>query len=90
MGSTNLARGGLSATLVAREVGIKSIAVPELNAWGLVGTRPFRSPHPTISDARLIEGEANLRPGEVSLGHNGVLFLDEVPEFQRTVLEVMR
>jgi len=69
---------------------IHSVAGVLDSAAGLVAQRPFRSPHHTISDAGLIGGGIVPRPGEVSLAHNGLLFLDELPEFPRNVLEVMR
>ncbi len=69
---------------------IHSVAGVLDSSAGLVTQRPFRAPHHTISDAGLIGGGAVPRPGEVSLAHNGLLFLDELPEFPRNVLEVMR
>jgi len=57
---------------------------------GLIAQRPFRSPHHTISNVALVGGGSYPQPGEISLSHNGVLFLDELPEFKREVLEVMR
>ncbi len=69
---------------------IHSVAGMLPSGKGLIGTRPFRSPHHTISDAGLIGGGTMPKPGEVSLAHNGVLFLDELPEFKKNVLEVMR
>ncbi len=64
--------------------------VGKLKQHGLMHERPFRSPHHTISDVALVGGGTYPQPGEISLSHNGVLFLDELPEFKRSVLEVMR
>ncbi|HCN83531.1 MAG TPA: magnesium chelatase, partial [Sphingobacteriaceae bacterium] len=69
---------------------IHSVAGKLAAADSLMTIRPFRSPHHTISDVALVGGGMNPQPGEISLAHNGVLFLDELPEFKRTVLEVMR
>mgnify|MGYP005840976305 CR=1 FL=1 len=69
---------------------IHSVAGVMEDGEGIIATRPFRSPHHTISDAALVGGGRIPRPGEVSLAHHGVLFLDELPEFKKNVLEVMR
>lgn len=69
---------------------IHSVAGKTDKNTALMPRRPFRSPHHTISDVALVGGGAFPQPGEISLAHNGVLFLDELPEFKRTVLEVMR
>jgi len=69
---------------------IHSVAGKISSGTSIVTTRPFRSPHHTISDAGLVGGGSYPQPGEISLAQNGVLFLDELPEFKRSVLEVMR
>lgn len=69
---------------------IHSVAGKMSRYASLISVRPFRSPHHTISDVALVGGGSHPQPGEISLAHNGVLFLDELPEFKRTVLEVMR
>ncbi|QNJ99025.1 YifB family Mg chelatase-like AAA ATPase [Constantimarinum furrinae] len=69
---------------------IHSVAGRTLQKGGIMTSRPFRSPHHTISDVALVGGGTYPQPGEISLAHNGVLFLDELPEFKRSVLEVMR
>jgi len=69
---------------------IHSVVGRTVEHGGLMAQRPYRSPHHTISDVALVGGGAYPQPGEISLSHNGVLFLDELPEFKRSVLEVMR
>lgn len=69
---------------------IHSVAGRTVEKAGIITSRPFRSPHHTISDVALVGGGQYPQPGEISLAHNGVLFLDELPEFKRGVLEVMR
>jgi len=69
---------------------IHSVAGKTQGEQGLITNRPFRKPHHTISDVALVGGGSFPQPGEISLAHNGVLFLDELPEYKRTVLEVMR
>src|SRR3954462_6800135 len=94
---------GLGKTMLARRI---PTVLPEMTrdealettkiysalglADGLVNTRPFRAPHHTISSAALIGGGSTPRPGEISLAHNGVLFLDELPEFSRAAVEGLR
>ncbi|MEI6822233.1 MAG: YifB family Mg chelatase-like AAA ATPase [Bacteroidota bacterium] len=69
---------------------IHSVAGQMKRNSSLISVRPFRSPHHTISDVALVGGGSNPQPGEISLSHNGVLFLDELPEFKRSALEVLR
>jgi len=81
---------GMSEEEAIETTKIHSAAGLLTEASAFIATRPFRSPHHTISDAGLLGGGSNPGPGEVSIAHNGVLFLDELPEFRRSTLEVMR
>jgi magnesium chelatase family protein len=74
----------LQTTRIHSAVGLLNHGQP------LIATRPFRSPHHTLSDVAMVGGGTVPKPGEVSLTHNGILFLDELPEFKRNVLEVLR
>jgi magnesium chelatase family protein len=95
-GKTMLARrlGGILPPLTFDEglecTAIHSVAGMLAPGVGLLSSRPFRAPHHTISNVALVGGGAIPRPGEISLAHNGILFLDEMPEFDRRVLEVLR
>ena len=95
-GKTMLARrlAGILPPLTFEEAlectAIHSVAGTLPSGGALLVSRPFRAPHHTISNVALVGGGSNPRPGEISLAHNGVLFLDEMPEFDRRVLEVLR
>ena len=80
----------LTLTEALETTKIHSVAGRTVEKGGVMTSRPFRSPHHTISDVALVGGGQYPQPGEISLAHNGVLFLDELPEFKRSVLEVMR
>ncbi|MDE5560994.1 MAG: YifB family Mg chelatase-like AAA ATPase [Bacteroidaceae bacterium] len=75
---------------VAGKLQVPPVGVDGVRHCSLIATRPFRSPHHTISQTALVGGGTNPQPGEISLAHNGVLFADELPEFQRQALEVLR
>ena len=80
----------LSLNEAIETTSIHSIAFRKGVLKGLIQERPFRAPHHTISDVALVGGGTTPRPGEISMAHNGILFLDELPEFKRNALEVLR